>query len=52
MDLHMMILFGARERTAAEFAGLLERSGFALSGVVPTGSPAGLGIIAATPAET
>ena len=28
MDLHMMLLFGAAERTAAEFETLLERTGF------------------------
>ena len=37
MDLFMLLLFrGARERTAAEFAALLEASGFALRGVLQT----------------
>jgi hypothetical protein len=47
MDLHMLLLLGARERTEAEFRELLGRAGFSLSRVVPTGSPAGLGIIEA-----
>jgi O-methyltransferase domain/Dimerisation domain len=50
MDLHMMLLLGARERTEAEFRTLLERSGFCLERLVLTGSPAGLGVIEATPA--
>jgi DNA-binding HxlR family transcriptional regulator len=28
VDLHMLVMFGARERTAAEYGGLLERAGF------------------------
>ena len=47
MDVHMLLLLGARERTEAEFSELLARAGFALSRVVSTGSPAGLGIIEA-----
>jgi hypothetical protein len=50
MDLHMMLLLGARERTKAEFEALLERTGFRVERLVPTRSPAGLGIIEATPA--
>ena len=51
MDLHMLLLLGARERTAeAEFRQLLELCGFEVQRVVPTGSPAGLGVIEATPA--
>ena len=49
MDLHMLMLFGARERTEAEFRSLLARSGFDVRRVVMTESPAGLGIIEATP---
>jgi hypothetical protein len=49
MDVHMLILFGARERTEAEFRELLDRSGFLARRVLMTGSPAGLGIIEATP---
>ena len=50
MDLHMLLLLGARERTEAEFRDLLDRAGFALERVVMTGSPAGLGLIEAVPA--
>jgi hypothetical protein len=50
MDLHMMLLLGARERTKAEFEALLERTGFRLERLVPTRSPAGLGVIEAAPA--
>ena len=39
MDLNMMAMSTGRERTAAEFRGLLERSGFALEQIVPTPSP-------------
>jgi hypothetical protein len=40
IDVQMMVMFGqARERSAAEFATLLERSGFRLRRVVPTASP-------------
>jgi hypothetical protein len=48
MDLHMLILFGARERTEAEFRELLASAGLDLRRVVPTGSPAGLSVIEAT----
>ena len=47
MDLHMLLMLGARERTEAEFRALLARAGFDLVRVVPTGSPAGLGVIEA-----
>jgi ubiquinone/menaquinone biosynthesis C-methylase UbiE len=49
MDLHMMLLFGSRERTQAEFAALLQESGFHLQRVIMTRSPAGLAILEATP---
>jgi SAM-dependent methyltransferase len=49
MDLHMMLLLGARERTEAEFDALLEQTGFRLERLVPTHSPAGLGVIDARP---
>jgi hypothetical protein len=48
MDLHMLILFAARERTEAEFRRLLADAGFAVRRVFPTRSPAGLGVIEAT----
>ncbi len=47
MDLHMLLLLGARERTEAEFRDLLARAGFELVRAVPTASPAGLGVIEA-----
>jgi hypothetical protein len=47
MDLHMLLLLGARERTEAEFRRLLAASGFAVTRVVATPSPAGLGVIEA-----
>jgi hypothetical protein len=47
MDLHMLLLLGARERTAAEFRALLESAGFAVVRIVPTASPAGLSVIEA-----
>jgi hypothetical protein len=49
MDLHMMLLFNARERTAAEFDTLLRRADFSVRRTTLTGSPAHLGIIEATP---
>ena len=36
MDLHMLVEFGGKERTEAEFRNLLEGAGFKLSGVVAT----------------
>ena len=45
MDLLMLILLGARERTEAEFRNLLGAAGFTVQRVVPTRSAAGLGII-------
>ncbi len=51
MDLHMLMLFAqARERTEAEFRALLAGAGLAVRQVLPTGSPAGLGVIEAVPA--
>jgi precorrin-6B methylase 2 len=47
MDLMMLLLFNARERTVDEFDGLLSRAGFDLRRVVPTGSPTGLAVIEA-----
>jgi predicted O-methyltransferase YrrM len=45
MDLHMLVLFGSRERTEQELRALLERGGFVVEGVAITDSPAGLGIV-------
>ncbi len=36
LDLHMLVLFGARERTRKEWQRLLRRAGFALERIVPT----------------
>ena len=47
MDLHMLLLLGARERTEAEFRSLLASAGFAVRGVFGTRSPAGLSVIEA-----
>ena len=50
MDLHMMVLLGARERTEEEYRRLLAAAGLDLRRVVPTASPAALGVIEAFPA--
>ena len=47
LDLHMLVLLGARERTAAEYAALFDASGFTLERVVPTS--AGPSIVQAAP---
>ncbi len=47
MDLHMLILLGARERTEEEFRRLLGRAGLTLARVFPTGSPTGLSVLEA-----
>lgn len=49
MDLQMLLLLGARERTATEFRQLLDAGGFRFQHLVMTDSPAGLGVIEATP---
>ena len=49
MDLHMLLLFGARERTETQFHTLLRQAGFAVRRIIPTASPAGLSVIEATP---
>lgn len=49
MDLLMLLLLNARERTTAEFDRLLTGAGFRLSRVVPTDSPTGLAVIEAHP---
>ncbi len=41
-DLEMMVIVGAKERTADEYSRLLERSGFKLLRVVPTTEPASI----------
>jgi hypothetical protein len=39
LDMLMLVLFGAQERTAAEYQGLLEAAGFGQFAVYPTDSP-------------
>jgi O-methyltransferase/methyltransferase family protein len=51
MDLHMLMLLRARERTEAQFRDLLADAGFDLRRVVPTGSAAGLSVLEATVAS-
>jgi O-methyltransferase domain len=50
MDLYMLVLLGAQERTEAQFRRLLADAGFEVRRVVPTHSPAGLSVIEAVPA--
>jgi hypothetical protein len=53
MDIHMLILLGARERTEAEFRRLLGDAGITVQRVVRTGSSTGLGIVeAVAPLDT
>lgn len=47
MDLHMLILLGARERTGVEFERLLALAGWRLRQIIPTGTPDGLSVIEA-----
>jgi ubiquinone/menaquinone biosynthesis C-methylase UbiE len=49
MDLHMLVLFGARERTEAQYCRLLAEAGLEFRRAVPTRSPAGLSVIEAAP---
>lgn len=39
LDVHMQVMTGGRERTAAEFAQLFTHSGFTLGRIIPTQSP-------------
>jgi O-methyltransferase len=52
MDLHMLVLFGARERTEREYAGLLAAAGLALRRVIATASPSGVCVLEATTVPT
>jgi hypothetical protein len=47
MDLHMLTLLGGRERTAAEFEGLLAAAGLRLSRVVPAEPAGGVSVLEA-----
>jgi hypothetical protein len=49
MDLTMLVLLGARERTEAEFRVLLERAGLRLERVAGTSSPLGVSVLEAVP---
>jgi hypothetical protein len=49
MDLALLLLFSAGERTRDEFDRLLSASGFTLRRVVPTDSPTGLAVLEAYP---
>jgi hypothetical protein len=49
MDLLMLLLLNARERTAPELDALLTGAGFRRRRLVPTGSPTGLALIEAIP---
>ena len=51
VDLHMLILFGARERTEQEYRRLRGAAGLWMGQVFPTASPTAVGVIEATPAE-
>ena len=50
MDLHMLLLFGARERTEAELRDLLRGADLVLQRRIDTRSPAGLAVLEAVPA--
>lgn len=47
LDLHMLVLLGARERTAAQYDALFQAAGFRLTRVVPT--PPGPSVVEAIP---
>jgi hypothetical protein len=51
MDLHMLVLLGAHERTETQYRRLLGETGFRVARVVPTASPAGLSVLEAVPAD-
>jgi hypothetical protein len=49
MDLYMLVLLGARERTGGELRALLVAAGFRVDGVTPLDSLSGLSMISASP---
>jgi len=51
MDLHMLILAGARERTEADYRRLIEKAGLRVQRVLPTRSAVGVSVIEATRAD-
>jgi hypothetical protein len=52
MDVHMLTLLGGQERTADEFATLLDATGFRLDRVLPTGPGSGVHVLVARPVGT
>ena len=50
LDIHMLTLFGAKQRTLREYQTLLEQSGFVFQREIDTG--AGIAVIEALPKET
>jgi hypothetical protein len=49
MDVHMLTLLHGQERTADEFAALLDAAGFGLDRVLPTGPASGVHVLVARP---
>jgi hypothetical protein len=49
MDLHMLVLLGARERTEAQYRQLLADTGFQVRRILPIRSLAGLSLLEASP---
>lgn len=49
MDVHMLTLLGGQERTADEYAALLDVAGFRLARVLPTGPKSGVHVLVARP---
>lgn len=49
LDLNMMVMTGGRERSAADFTTLLERTGFSVENIIPTPTP--FAIVQAVTAE-
>jgi len=47
LDLHMLVMLGARERTAGEYSALFKAAGFELNRVIPTS--AGASVVEAVP---
>jgi hypothetical protein len=47
IDVHMMAMYGGRQRSEVEFRALFDQSGFSLRRVIPTASP--ISIIEAAP---
>jgi hypothetical protein len=52
MDMHVLTLLGGQERTADEFAALLDTAGFRLDRILPTGPGSGVHVLVARPVGT